>query len=88
MAVILRELTQNNWEACIKLKVHPEQENFVASNLYSIAEAQFYPGCVPLAVYDDETLVGFIMYEPDLYVSQTQKIYFISRLMIDSTYQG
>jgi diamine N-acetyltransferase len=87
MAVVLKELTQDNWESCIDLKVHPEQENFVASNLYSIAESQFYPGCVPLAVYDDETLVGFIMYEPDT-ECKIEGVYFISRLMIDCTYQG
>lgn len=66
MAVILKELTQDNWEDCIELKVHPEQENFVASNLYSIAEAQFIKGCVSLAIYNDDILVGFIMYKPDL----------------------
>lgn len=87
MVVILKNLTQDNWEDCIKLKVNSEQENFVASNLYSIAEAQFYPGCTPLAVHDDETLVGFIMYEPDV-MNQIEKAYFICRLMIDSTYQG
>ena len=87
MTVILKELTQDNWEACIDLKVHPEQENFVASNLYSIAESQFYPGCIPLAVYDDETLVGFIMYEPDP-ESLIEGAYFISRLMIDYNFQG
>lgn len=87
MVVILKNLTQDNWKDCIKLKVNPDQENFVASNLYSIAEAQFKPGCTPLAVYDDETLVGFIMYELDV-MNQIQKAYFICRLMIDSTYQG
>lgn len=87
MDVILKELTQGNWEDCIELKIHPEQENFVASNLYSIAESQFIEGCVPLAIYNDDILVGFIMYEPDL-ENQADKVYFITRLMIDSTYQG
>jgi diamine N-acetyltransferase len=87
MSVTLKELTQDNWEACIDLKVHPEQKDFVASNLYSIAESQFYPGCVPLAVHDGDTLVGFIMYEPDL-LSQLEGVYFICRLMIDCAYQG
>jgi diamine N-acetyltransferase len=87
VTVILKELTKDNWEACIDLKVHPEQKNFVASNLYSIAESQFYPGCIPLAVYDDETLVGFIMYEPDP-ESSIDGVYFISRLMVDRHYQS
>lgn len=49
--------------------------------------AQFKPGGTPLAVYDDETLVGFIMYELDV-MNQIEKAYFICRLMIDSAYQG
>jgi diamine N-acetyltransferase len=87
MVVVLKEITRDNWEDCIDLKVSPEQKNFVASNLYSIAESQFYPGCVPLAVYDDETLVGFIMYEPDT-ESSIEGTYFINRLMVDYRYQG
>lgn len=87
MTITLKELNQDNWEYCIDLKVYPQQEKFVASNLYSIAEAQFIEGCVPLAIYNDEILVGFIMYEPDL-ENQTEKAYFITRLMIDSAYQG
>jgi diamine N-acetyltransferase len=87
MTITLKELTQENWKACIDLKVHPEQKDFVASNLYSIAESKFYPSCVPLAVYDNETLVGFIMYEPDL-ERKIEGAYCIYRLMIDCAHQG
>ena len=38
----LRSIDQSNWEACIQLKPKQEQEEFIASNLYSIAESKFY----------------------------------------------
>jgi hypothetical protein len=37
------------------------------SNLYSIAEAQFYPQAVPLAIYNEQDqMVGFVMYGVDV----------------------
>ena len=41
MSISLRLVTAENWRALIKLKVREDQSHFVASNLYSIAEAQF-----------------------------------------------
>lgn len=42
--VTLVELNQDNWEDCADLQVSEEQSQFIASNLYSIAEVQFYHG--------------------------------------------
>ena len=41
--IALKPVTVNNWKASIALELGPDQQNFVSSNLYSIAEAQFYP---------------------------------------------
>ena len=41
MNVTLQPVTAENWRALIKLKVREDQNGFVASNLYSIAESQF-----------------------------------------------
>ncbi|MCP4543397.1 MAG: GNAT family N-acetyltransferase [Chloroflexi bacterium] len=55
------------------------------SNIYSIAESQFYPEAVPLAIYDgQERMVGFVMYGVDV-TSGKWKVF---RLMIDQAYQG
>ena len=55
------------------------------NNLYSIAEAQFYPQAVPLAIYNtQDQMVGFVMYGVDV-ESGKWKIF---RLMIDQAYQG
>ena len=47
----------------------PEGENFVASNAVSLAQAWLYrdDGDVfPFAIYDDDTIVGFMLLEEDL----------------------
>lgn len=84
MSVSLREIDQNNFRQCIKLKIAAGQEEFVASNVGSIAESKVYPHLVPQAVYKDETLVGFAMYGRD----PADQTYWIVRLMIDEQFQG
>ena len=80
MSVVLRPLDAENWEACIALQVSEEQEDFVASNLYSIAQTRFEPTWVPLVIYDGDIMVGFTMYD--------EADYEIIRLMIDQEHQG
>jgi diamine N-acetyltransferase len=82
--ITLREITKDNWRECAKLKVSPEQEDFVAPNLYSIAESKFEPEWRPLAIYCGEALVGFTMYGRD----DRDDSYWIIRLMVDQAYQG
>lgn len=83
--ITLQPITRDNFHLVIDLKVGDGQETFVAPNLYSIAEAQVSPGFVPLAIYEDETLVGFLMYGPD---PDAPGDYWIIRLMIDQDHQG
>lgn len=87
--VNLRKIDGDNWLACARLKVAPEQEQFVAPNVYSLAEAAYSKDPVtyyPLAVYDGEndSLVGFVMYVYD----PADQVYFIFRVMIDQRYQA
>jgi diamine N-acetyltransferase len=86
MTVTLREITRENWRECARMRVQPTQVHFVASNLYSLAQSKFEPECVPLAVYNDEQLVGFVMYKPEDY--GLAKIWFIERVMIGEGHQG
>jgi diamine N-acetyltransferase len=93
--VTLRDVTKENWQECIKLKLAPEQEDFVASNTYSLAESKFMPTFVPQAIYatidgvESDTMVGFVMYGfyPDGVAPYGQR-HWIFRLMIDRAYQG
>lgn len=84
MNVTLREITPDNFQECIDLKVGDGQETFVASNVKSIAQAKIYPSAVPLAVYHDDVMVGFSMHGFD---ADDQRYYLI-RLMIDEKQQG
>jgi diamine N-acetyltransferase len=84
--VELRPITKDNWLECANLKTGPEQENFVAQNIYSIAQSMFEPERVALAVYNqNSTMVGFVMFNKKPLSDGTFRI---SRLMIDSKHQG
>jgi diamine N-acetyltransferase len=88
----LRPVTKDNWQELIKLKVRENQMHFVASNLYSIAQAQFgdeFQGhwdLHPFGIYDGDTPVGFLMYGLNFQHPQQQA--FIQRLMVDEKFQG
>jgi diamine N-acetyltransferase len=84
MSISLREITPENFSEVINLDVAEDQQGFVASNVKSIAQAKIYPTAVPLAVYNDEELVGFVMYAFDT----DDKKYYLVRLMIDEKHQG
>ncbi len=82
--VSLRPVTPENFNEVIRMQVRDDQKHFVASNLYSLAEAYVFPGRTPLAIYADETPVGFLMY---CYWEERQQ-YWIFRLLVNEKYQG
>lgn len=82
--ILLKPVDENNFEAVINLKVCEDQQKYVASNVFSIAQSKVLPECIPLAVYEEELLVGFAMYAMD----REDKEYCIYRLMIDEKYQS
>jgi diamine N-acetyltransferase len=82
--VNLRPVDADSFYPVIKLKTRPEQKGFVADNVFSIAEAKVHSTFVPLAIYADQTLVGFTMYGFDPDVQERS----IIRLMIDQAFQG
>ncbi len=90
--ITLRPVTAENWRSLIKLEVAESQKDFVSSNLYSIAEAQFgyeeegHWNFFPFGVYANEEPVGFVMYGLNYGHSRFQA--FIVRLMTDKRFQG
>ena len=83
--VCLHPVHAGNWQDCIALEIDPDQEGWVPSNLYSIAEAQFYPEARSRAVYTlAGQLVGYTLFGRDIH-SGSWKIF---RLMIDRCCQG
>ena len=84
MAIRFAPVTRDNWLEVGRLHVRPGQEAFVAPNFVSLAESKFYPEMVPLAIYNDDELVGFWMYGYD----PAECTWWIVRMMIDTRYQG
>ena len=79
------EITADNLEVVLKLKVSKEQENFVSTTAYSLAQAYVYrENAYPFAIYADDTLVGFIMF--GFYELRNQ--YTLWKFLIDEKYQN
>ena len=76
-------IDRHNYLSVLDLSVAEEQRRFVASNMYSLAQAFVQPECVPLALYAENRPVGFVMYALD----EDDHEYWIYRLMIDKRYQ-
>lgn len=83
--VTLEKITEDNYRACLDLKVAESQTSFVASNILSLAKAYVFYGIVwPLAIYNDDIMVGFML----LRFNEEYSNYFIWQLMIDEKYQS
>ena len=83
--VKLKTINNDNFEECLNLKVSDDQKNFVASNIYSLAEAWVnYETAFPFAIYAGDVMVGFVMM--GYYAEKNH--YNIWRFMIDSRYQN
>ena len=82
--VELRKITCDNFDDCIGLKVSEKQKDFVAPNIYSLAQAwAYHKTAFPFAIYHDDSLVGFIM----LGYYEDKSCYTVWRLMIDERHQ-
>ncbi len=79
MSVKLVKINLENWEDALDLELSEDHKHFVASNLYSIAESQFYPDVTAYGIYHGELMVGFIMYDTG---------FWIWRLMIAENQRG
>jgi diamine N-acetyltransferase len=84
MTIELRPITEDNWRDCCKLKVAEVQKRFVASNSVSLAQAAYEKHLLPLAVYEGETMVGFVMFSKKRHPKWG---YWILRLMVDEAHQ-
>ena len=97
------KVTPDNFEDVINLKMKDSQIGFMENNLYSLAEAKVFDYLEPRAIYNDQELIGFMLYyfQPNGVVREMgpgegvheihndgmDYVYF-KRLMIDQCYQG
>lgn len=61
----LAPITQENFRRVIAMELPQSQKSFVASNVYSIAQAYLYPEARPFALMDGGEIVGFLMLDWD-----------------------
>ncbi len=83
VVIRIEPLDVDTWEEAAKLSIRPDQDGFVAPNVYSIAESRYHPELQPHAIYADEEMVGFAMYARNPQDNQ----YWIYRFMIDQRFQ-
>ena len=82
--VTLREVTSKTLRDVLKLKVTPQQTDFVADNATSIAQAHFAEEAWFRAIYAGEVPVGFAMLSDE----PAKPEYFLWRFMIGAEHQG
>jgi diamine N-acetyltransferase len=82
--ISLKEITVDNFWEVIDLKVDDWQKDFVLDNAISIAQSKVQAECIPMAIYNEETPVGFVMY----CIDREDGNYWIYRFMIDKNFQG
>lgn len=82
--VTLKEITEETVGPILRLEVAKNQNQFVAPNPVSIAEAYFSTHAWFRAIYADDTPVGFVM----LHVNEDKSEYYLWRFMIDKYHQG
>ena len=96
--ITLQPITPYNWVQCIELTATPEQQakGYIAPNVLSLAQAYAERWWIPLAIYAETTMIGFVLYGrwPEsgyaAYWRHKPKpgIDYILRMMIDKRYQG
>ena len=84
MSVELREITAENVKAVMRLSVTDAQDDYVAPNSWSVAEAAYTDDRWLRAVYVDDDPVGLVL------LSERREVprYYLWRFMIDRDHQG
>ncbi|MCA0984350.1 GNAT family N-acetyltransferase [Halobacillus yeomjeoni] len=83
--VKLVELNEENWYECCELELTSEQEGYMESNAVSIAQSKFVPTLKPYAIYFEDRVVGFLMYNT---VKEELDGHWVYRIMVDKEFQG
>ena len=79
-----RKINKHNYWECITLEVNENQVEFIADNKQSLVEAAYEDNLYVLGIYQDETMVGFLMYDYDDIALEWS----LCRFMIGKQYQG
>ncbi|AMQ05953.1 GNAT family N-acetyltransferase [Sporosarcina sp. resist] len=87
MTVIINEVTKDNINDILKLRINEEQQSFIETPQQCLDEAKVCSNFQPVGLYWEKNLVGFAMYGffPDEGINGRV---WLDRFLIDSKYQG
>lgn len=83
--VEIEELNVDNWYDCCELDLSEKQAAYIETNAVSIAQSKFEPSLKPYAIYFEEKVVGFLMFNT---LKEELDGYWIFRIMVDKNFQG
>lgn len=83
----LKNLNRENWILCAKLSLDEYQKDYVAPNVYSIAESKVEEHYCPRVICSNDRVIGFLMYcvevdPPD------ETLFWLFRFMICKDHQA
>jgi diamine N-acetyltransferase len=83
--ITLREITRDNLDDVLALRVADDQTAYVSTTAHALAQAYVSPKTAfPFAVCEGETVVGFLM----LGYYEARNQYTVWKFLIDRRYQG
>lgn len=88
--IVIKEIDGNNvFDVCELTTNHDGigtvMEQYLCCNATSVAQSKYDLQMHPKAIYDDDTLIGFVMYQR---ITNQDPIATICRFMIDHSFQG
>ncbi|QNW89962.1 GNAT family N-acetyltransferase [Acinetobacter seifertii] len=83
----LKDINRENWILCAKLSLHETQKDYVAPNVYSIAESKVEEHYCPRVICFNDEVVGFLMYCVEI-DPPDETLFWLFRFMISKDHQA
>ncbi len=83
----LKNLDRENWLLCAKLLLDESQKDYVAPNVYSIAESKVEEHYCPRVICFNDEVVGFLMYCVEI-DPPDETLFWLFRFMIGKDHQA
>ncbi|NUE93361.1 GNAT family N-acetyltransferase [Acinetobacter seifertii] len=83
----LKNLERENWLLCAKLSLDYSQRDYVAPNVYSIAESKVEEHYCPRVICFNDEVVGFLMYCVEI-DPPDKTLFWLFRFMIGKDHQA
>ncbi|BBQ48986.1 MULTISPECIES: GNAT family N-acetyltransferase [Acinetobacter calcoaceticus/baumannii complex] len=85
--ISLKDLDRENWIRCARLSLDESQKDYVAPNVYSIAESKVEEHYCPRVICFNDEVVGFLMYCVEI-DPPDETLFWLFRFMIDKNSQA